>query len=358
MLLPLLMMLSSGAGAASELIVKARTPVLIYVDGRQAGLTGKLQMRATDLSPGKVNIRVASMFGKTLYQEQWELEDWTVHQAEWRGKTLALISTTRIPGAPPPVDADPPAADAPIAAAMPEPEPEPTPAPQPPPTPELPLAVAAEPQAEAQAPQAEPSPASEPLLAGPAAGVGFTPEGLTPPPPTDATLSAAPKPAAPAAAAPAPAAVPPPTPRPVTIRATEGTRIEVVHQDTSVMVQVEDGVLSVVDDAGMSIAFGGVAAPSEPVGPPPAQLEVVSRDGHPATVIVDDTIMATIDPGEFRESLQLPPGNYLIELRDPETGRRMHRGIVTVESGDELEIGYSAVEAPRIAERPEAWKPL
>lgn len=388
MLLPLLLALAGPSDAASELIVKAKVPVLVYVDGRQAGLNGKLRMRATGLPAGKVDVRVASMFGKTLYEGKWELDDWTVHEAEWRGKALTLVSTTRMAGAPPPVTDEPEAV-----AAAPDPEPEPEPialAPEPEREPEPvappPPAVVAAPT---PAPAASPPPATPALALGVPAGSGAAPAMQPPPaapppaaptfaavsppvasPPMNAPLVATPVTMAPAAppraitAAPrvapvgaAPMGTGDAAPRPILIQAREGMRVEVVHDGTSVVVQMNEGVLSVVDPAGMTIAFGA-ATPVVPAGPPPAHVEIVSHDGHPATVIVDDMIVATIDPGEFRESVQLPAGNYLFELRDPETGRRMHRGIVTVESGDEIEIGYGATQAPRVAERPDAWKAL
>ncbi len=112
-----------------------------------------------------------------------------------------------------------------------------------------------------------------------------------------------------------------------------------------------------IDDA-IALTAGSSFWPAGPSGfVYPIFVPAESRT-EAATILVDDGIITTLEPGEFRKRLELPPGNYLVEFRDPETGRRMHRGIVTVESGDEIELGFGAVQAPRVLDRPDAWKPL
>ncbi len=58
MILPLLLALSQPAPAASEVVVRTSTPILLYVNGRQARLTGKFSLRATDLPPGSAKITI------------------------------------------------------------------------------------------------------------------------------------------------------------------------------------------------------------------------------------------------------------------------------------------------------------
>ncbi len=92
----LLALAANPAQAESEILFRTSRPVMIYVDGRQAPLTSNLRMRAADLEPGSHEVTVKGMFGKTLYEGEIELEDWTVAHAEWSRGELEIRKTEKI----------------------------------------------------------------------------------------------------------------------------------------------------------------------------------------------------------------------------------------------------------------------
>ena len=93
MFVALWLALTAPASAEADIEFKTSAPVLIYVDGEAATLTGKLKQRVADLEPGTHAIKVTGVFGKTLYEAEIELPDDTITQAEWIGGELRVLST-------------------------------------------------------------------------------------------------------------------------------------------------------------------------------------------------------------------------------------------------------------------------
>lgn len=246
----LLALAATPAQAESEIIFRANRPVLIFVDGRQTPLTSNLRMRAADLDPGVHEVEVKGVFGKTLYEGEIELNDWTLAYAEWNDGDLAVYRTEKLdkrrlrarqsPWADEPVEPEEGqdevepevtetveseglSEEAPVAVPAPD---EPAPVVEPAPVeqaavvePEVPLAV--------PAPEAGPPVPSEPEPAPPP--VGEEPESTPGAILVDKTVASDVPRSAPA----------------VTIQAREGVRFQLQHGDSALYVTVQDGAFVV-----------------------------------------------------------------------------------------------------------------
>jgi len=206
MLIPFLLSLASPAWAAAELEVKTYGPVVVYVDGEKAQLTGKLTQRIGGLEPGDHAITITGVFGKTLFEGDITVPDGTITQATWANGRLEVNSTDWLDGPlDPPEEEEPQVADDQS---------------------EPPLEVAA-----ADGP-------TEEVLALPAGGTVEPPPSLEAPPQDAVAL---PRPVA--------------AGRTLTVQASEGMRVEVVHEGASVLVVLKDGVFHIEDPAGLKLAL-------------------------------------------------------------------------------------------------------
>jgi len=231
-----LLLAAPTAEASSNISFKVSGPVAIFVDGKKATLTGKLEQTVTGLEPGTHRIRVAGVFGKTLFEADMEVPDNTMTWAEWDAGTLRVLRTEWLEERP--VQAAP---DRDMAVAEPEPEPEPEPAPPPAPEPEPEPEVAAAPPAPAA--PTPPTPAATPPVVVAPVGSGVVVDGdaagvISATPTVEegpATLGAEPK--------------------WLTVEATEGTMVEIKANGRSVYVLVEGEVFRVSDASGLELAL-------------------------------------------------------------------------------------------------------
>ena len=76
-------LLAPAAHAEAVIEFKTKSPVQISVDGRQATLQQNLRQRVAGLDPGVHELKVQSMFGKTLYEAEIEIPDNTLTTAAW-----------------------------------------------------------------------------------------------------------------------------------------------------------------------------------------------------------------------------------------------------------------------------------
>jgi hypothetical protein len=202
MLIPMLLALSaSPAQASSDIEFKTTGPVLIYVDGQQAQLTSKLKQKVEGLEAGDHEIKVTGVFGKTLFEADINLPDNTITQAEWSGGELEVLSTDWLSDDEEVAEAEPEEEEELVAEAPEEEEPE-----------ELALAVPVE----------EAPPAAEPELE--------VEEAVALPRPQAAG-------------------------RTLTVQASEGMRVEVVHEGQVVTVVVKDGAFQIEDPSGLQLAL-------------------------------------------------------------------------------------------------------
>ena len=225
-MLPILLALLAPE-ARAEAVIEFKTsgpvPVQIFVDGRQATLTGNLRQRVAGLEPGVHELRVSGMFGKTLYEAEIDLPDDTITTAAWEHGQIKVLSTDwleREEDAVAAVEAEAPADSAVAEPAVGSAEAEVPAAPAPTvaeAVPEAPLAV----------------PAGPPIEQPPVTPVAVAP------------------PVAEAVALPSLAA-----PRTLTISASDGMRIEVVHEGRKVTVVVEGDAFRIEDPSGLSLALG------------------------------------------------------------------------------------------------------
>lgn len=201
----------SAARAESVIEFKTTSPVAIVVDGQQATLTSDLRQRVTGLEPGVHTLQVNGVFGKTLYEAEIDLPDHTLTTTEWARGDLKVVKTEWLPE-------EPAAVDAPAAA------------------PEV-VDVAAPP-----VPVAEELPVAPPEA--PVAEV---------PPPAVAPVVAPAEPPAPQLATAMPPAL---QPRVLTVQATDGMRIDVVHQGRTLRVIVDGASYRIEDPTGAVLALG------------------------------------------------------------------------------------------------------
>jgi hypothetical protein len=275
--------LGSLALGASEIVVQSSRPVAVFVDGRPASLTPTLKAKTRDLEPGRHQVRIASIFGKTIYEEEVELEDWTRHRFDWRGGTLAMAGTDLLPR---PDGAVVVAREPAEPVAPPEVEAEPELVAQVPPPPEEPeLTAESTPQVEGLPPEVEALPADEtPALASVGAPLGeVDDQSLAPGLAAGTGIEVL---AVPVAPAPEPEAAP--VARPITVHATDGMRIEVRLAGSSVFLTVEGDEVMVEDGSGLRIGFGApIPAPVvDPVAP--EALEPVAEPAAPAQPLVSE----------------------------------------------------------------------
>lgn len=95
------------AEAAAELQVRAAGPVVVLVDGRPTTVMSNLKMRAADLDPGLHEIRVATLFGRVLFEGDVELPDGRITHAEWANRELRIVGSTPLAGEREGIDDDP-----------------------------------------------------------------------------------------------------------------------------------------------------------------------------------------------------------------------------------------------------------
>lgn len=216
MLLPLLAALWGPAQAASDIEFKTSAPVSIFVDGRQAVLQSNLRQRITGLDPGVHELKVVGMLGKTLFEAEIDLPDGTMTYAAWEKGEIKVLRTEWLED-----EEEAPAVDTGYA----EEEEE----------------VAADDEALAPPPvEVAPAPPVAPVAAPPAPPVG--PVAAAPPP----------EPLAVPAGAPAAARN-----RNLTVQASDGMRVEIVHQGRAVVVVVDGDTFRIEDGSGLSLAIGG-----------------------------------------------------------------------------------------------------
>lgn len=233
--LPLIALLGAGAARAESVIeFKTNGPVSIMVDGQQATLQSSLKQRVTGLSAGVHQLEVSGMFGKKLYEAEIELPDNTITYAAWERGEIKVLKTEWLEQQPPEVAEAP--AEAPVEA------------------PALPVeapAVAAAPEVPA-APAADPVPdAGVAGAAGAVAAAGPMVEELAIPGDPDAF------PVADGMAVEAATALPVPKSRTLTLEASDGMRIEVVHDGKKLVVVVEGDTFRIQDGSGLNLALGG-----------------------------------------------------------------------------------------------------
>src|SRR5688572_26345694 len=92
-MLPIALALVSPAHAEAVIEFKTRSPVQIFVDERPAALPQGLRQRVAGLDAGVHELKVTSMFGKTLYEGEIELPDDTLTTASWERGEVRVIST-------------------------------------------------------------------------------------------------------------------------------------------------------------------------------------------------------------------------------------------------------------------------
>ena len=94
-MLPFLTLLTvvPHADASSNIEFRVNGPVLIYVDGQQATMTGKMRQQVVGLEPGTHEVRVTGVFGKTLFEAEIDVPDNTMTWAEWSRGELRVIRT-------------------------------------------------------------------------------------------------------------------------------------------------------------------------------------------------------------------------------------------------------------------------
>lgn len=192
---------SARAEAVIEFKTTGPVPVQIFVDGRQATLTGNLRQRVAGLEAGVHELRVSGMFGKTLYEAEIELPDDTLTTAAWDHGQIEVLSTEWL-----------------------------------------------------KEDEEEVAAAEEPVEAAPIA-VPEPPVVAEPPPPPIETVGAAPvpPPEPPAHATTLPSLA---TPRTLTIQASDGMRVEIVRNGQKVVVVVDGDTFRIEDPSGLSLALG------------------------------------------------------------------------------------------------------
>lgn len=94
-MLPILTLLALApqAEASSNIEFRVNGPVLIYIDGQQARLTGKMRQEVVGLQPGTHEVRVTGVFGKTLFEAEIDVPDNTMTWAEWSRGELRVLRT-------------------------------------------------------------------------------------------------------------------------------------------------------------------------------------------------------------------------------------------------------------------------
>ncbi|TNE87431.1 MAG: hypothetical protein EP330_18365 [Deltaproteobacteria bacterium] len=97
MLALLALLWTAPAQAGSDIEFQIPASVFVYVDGKKAAYTSRFRQRASDLEPGTHEVRVSSMFGKTLYAEDIEVTDNTLTIAEWERGELS-VRTEKLEG--------------------------------------------------------------------------------------------------------------------------------------------------------------------------------------------------------------------------------------------------------------------
>lgn len=200
-------LLAPCAHAESVIEFKTTTPVAIFVDGQQATLTSNLKQRVSGLEPGVHELRVSGMFGKTLYEAEIDIPDGTITTAEWDHGEVKVLGTDWLE-------------EEPEVIAVAEPEEEPAPVEEP-----VEEVAAAEPLAiPAEEPPA-PEPAPTPVATAPAA--------------REATAL--------------PTSV---KPRTLTVQATDGMRIAIVHEGRTLTILVDDDGFRIQDASGTELALG------------------------------------------------------------------------------------------------------
>lgn len=220
MLLPLVMALGGTASASSDIEFKTSGPVSIFVDGRQATLQSNLRQRVSGLDPGIHELKVVGMLGKTLFEAEIDLPDDTMTYASWEKGEVKVLRTEWLeedeeddaPAVDTGLDEEAVAEELPV---------------------EEPAVEIAEPVAPVAAPDAPAIPVAtapvEPPLAMPAA-----------PPVREATS--------------VPAAT---KPRTLTVQASDGMRVEVVHDGRTLVVVIDGDTFRIEDPTGLELALGG-----------------------------------------------------------------------------------------------------
>ncbi len=207
----------SAARAESVIEFKTTSPVAIVVDGQQATLTSDLRQRVTGLEPGVHTLQVNGVFGKTLYEAEIDLPDHTLTTTEWARGDLKVVKTEWLPEEPAAVEVPAPAA-----------------------APEI-VDVAAPP-----VPVAEELPVAPPVA----------PVAEVPPPAVAPAVAPVVAPAEPPAPQLATAMPPALQPRVLTVQATDGMRIDVVHQGRTLRVIVDGASYRIEDPTGAVLALG------------------------------------------------------------------------------------------------------
>jgi len=244
--------LSAPAQAEAEILFRTAGPVLVFVDGDQAPITGSLKMRARDLEPGWHDVRVQGVFGKTLYEGEIDLDDWTITHAEWANGELRVNRIDRINRV---VGEEEEPEDAEEEA---EEEPEEV---------EEVAAVEEEPPLEEEIP-------------------------IEPAPPVEPAIEEEPQPAdvdeMPVAAAPIVEEVPlplaaaaDPQSSMLTIDATDGMKVQLVNGDSTLFLWVQDGTFIVADGTGVTVTFGTENTPNDTVEPDEPRDQILADEAQP-----------------------------------------------------------------------------
>ncbi len=240
-MLPILGLLVAAptAEAYSNIVFNVSGPVAIFVDGEKATLTGKLQQTVTGLEPGTHRIRVAGVFGKTLFEADMEVPDNTMTWAEWDQGTLRVLRTEWLEEhSNEPADQDMSVAQPPITV---EPPAQPAPAPAQAPVASTPAA----PQTPTPTPATAPVVAAAPAAAAPVASTAPTTITIDP---DSGVIAAAPM----VEEAPATLGA---EPKLLTVEATEGTMVEIKANGRSVYILVEGETFKVSDASGLELAL-------------------------------------------------------------------------------------------------------
>ncbi len=88
----------------------------------------------------------------------------------------------------------------------------------------------------------------------------------------------------------------------------------------------------------------------------PGSVLFFTRDGRWANIYIDGEVAAYI-ANEAQATLELEPGTYEVEIRDARGKEVWHRGELTVEGGESLEIGFARGLEPQVQGAAGAWVP-
>lgn len=342
-MIPLVLLALSVAADASVVEFNTSAPVAFFVDGARVSMGPVKNVQSGRLSEGSHRLRVQSLLGKVLYEEEVEVVAGVDILAQWQNKELVL-STRGEPEQPPPVAVAPP------------PEVEPAAEPEPPPAP-------AEVEAAPVAPEPEPAPvapvpAATPPVTDPAAGappVDTASTALAPAPAPVAPAPVAPAPVAPAAVVTAPVAVAVTPaievlpPKPPTAHQADKLRLTIEQGGAYVALELGDGRLVVSDSEG-NVQLDVVLPGSEAA---PAAVTFVDPGDLGIAIVVDGDPLGAIPVGAGSTTLAIPAGVRDVEVRRLDDNRLVHVGRLDLVSGETLEVQLDS--AGPVATRADAW---